>query len=425
MLVGLLVLQLGEALGDHAEAPRVDADHVDGRLALDHPLGQLPAAAAGRGDAEGMSLGEPEVGQAEGRADHGIAVRGVGDGAVDDVLDAGVLEAGHAGHAGLDVRHQALEIAGEEVLLEAGRHAVGEARRGALLVGAEDPAHPFFPEVVLGVGFAQDRQLRVAGLAVVLQHRVDVGDDVLVLDRDRGDLKADHLGGGAGVVAGGADHVLAGDVALGGLDDPLQALAALDAGDLGLLVDLGAVLAGALGQGHGDVDRRDMAVGRVPERADQAVHGGERPELLDLLDADQVALDADGLGRALVVAVLVHAVAVGRQAQVAGVVEAHGLAGLGLQLLVELDRVLVELADAVAHVEERQQAGGVPGRAGGQLGPLEQDHVVPALLGQVIEDADAVDAAADDNHAGMAFHAESPRCRPLSAARPPQAGFLS
>ena len=102
--------------------------------------------------------------------------------------------------------------------------------------------------------------------------------------------------------------------------------------------------------------------------------------------------------------VLVHALAAGREAQVAGHVEAHVLAGLGRQALVEIDRVLVQLADGVAHVEERQQARGVPGRAGRQLGALEQHHIRPALLRQVVERADADDAAADHDHPRMRFH---------------------
>ncbi len=60
--VGLLVLldQI-PGLGIGAEAARIDAEHVDGRLALDDPFGELPARAAGGGDAEGMALVEPEI----------------------------------------------------------------------------------------------------------------------------------------------------------------------------------------------------------------------------------------------------------------------------------------------------------------------------------------------------------------------------
>ena len=70
-------------------------------------------------------------------------------------------------------------------------------------------------------------------------------------------------------------------------------------------------------------------------------------------------------------------------------------------VLVERDRVFVDLADRVAHVEERQQAGGMPGRARGQLLALDQHDVGPALLGKMIERRDADHAAADHHRARL------------------------
>ena len=67
-----------------------------GRLALDDPFGELPAGAAGGGDAEGVALVQPEIRQVPGRADDRAAVRRVGDGAVVDLLDADLAEGRHA-----------------------------------------------------------------------------------------------------------------------------------------------------------------------------------------------------------------------------------------------------------------------------------------------------------------------------------------
>ena len=60
--VGLLVF-LPEIPGLRvgAKAARIDAEHVDRRLAFHDPLGELPAGAAGRGDAERVPFIEPEV----------------------------------------------------------------------------------------------------------------------------------------------------------------------------------------------------------------------------------------------------------------------------------------------------------------------------------------------------------------------------
>src|SRR5882757_2068729 len=58
--VGFLVLLNDVTLpGIRTVAARIDGHHVDARLALDDPLRQLPAGAAGRGDAEAVTLVEP------------------------------------------------------------------------------------------------------------------------------------------------------------------------------------------------------------------------------------------------------------------------------------------------------------------------------------------------------------------------------
>ncbi len=92
MLVGFLVLELGEILGHNAETARIDADHVHAGLAFDHPFGELPATATGSRDTKTVTFREPEVGQTKCRPDHRIAVWRVGDRTVDDLLDARVLE---------------------------------------------------------------------------------------------------------------------------------------------------------------------------------------------------------------------------------------------------------------------------------------------------------------------------------------------
>jgi hypothetical protein len=51
----------------------------------------------------------------------------------------------------------------------------------------------------------------------------------------------------------------------------------------------------------------------------------------------------------------------------------------------------------------RDQASGVPCGAGGQLFSLQEDHVFPPQLGEVVRDRAADDATADDDHAGMCW----------------------
>ncbi|CAI8371084.1 MAG: Uncharacterised protein [Rhodospirillaceae bacterium] len=264
--------------------------------------------------------------------------------------------------------HEALEIALEQVFLEPVRHTIGEARRGALLIGAEDPAAAFLAQVPGAVGLAQHGQFLVALRAVVDQHRVFTGHNVLVLNRDGRDFQPDLERGFARVVAGGTDDVLTGDgaglfgvvVGLVG-DDPLARVGALHIGHDRALEDLPAHGARALGQRLGEVHRCDVTIRGVPECANQTVGIDQRPQVLDFLDRQHVAFNADGVCGAPVPVVLVHPLLVHGKAQVTGVVEAHRLPGFVFEGAVQLDRILVQLADRIGHVEQRQQPRSVPG----------------------------------------------------------------
>src|SRR5690606_32177585 len=115
-----------------------------------------------------------------------------------------------------------------------------------------------------------------------------------------------------------------------------------DARDLAALDDPGAVLAGAFGQGLGDVDRVGLAVGRDADGAgevadlDQRVQRARlgRGQLLDLETAGAperrlaLQLDQTGLGA--------------RECDAAVLLEAGRLAGLRLEPEVELGGILGE-----------------------------------------------------------------------------------
>ena len=140
--VGLLVL-LDEipGLGVSAEAPRIDAEHVDRRLAVDDPFGKLPPGAAGRGDAERVAFVEPEVLQARRRADDRRAVGRIGDRPVIDLLDPGLAEGGNPRDRGLDVRRETVEVFGKKLVFAVRRRPVDITGRRALLIRPEqEPA---------------------------------------------------------------------------------------------------------------------------------------------------------------------------------------------------------------------------------------------------------------------------------------------
>ena len=182
-----------------------------------------------------------------------------------------------------------------------------------------------------------------------------------------------------------------------------------------MALDLGALGTCAACQGLGEVRRLDVAVFWMADGAEQPVGGRQRPYLAHLLRRQKLHLNADGAGHASVLAVFVHPIRRRGEADVADRAQPHVLPGLGFQGAVQVHRVLVQLPDGVAHVEQRQQTGGVPRRAGGEFLALQQQHVGPALARQVVERGNADHAAADHYGASGARHAGHRRLR---TARP-------
>jgi hypothetical protein len=139
----------------------------------------------------------------------------------------------------------------------------------------------------------------------------------------------------------------------------------------------------------------------------------ERPQRAHFIRGDDPERHTDGIRGGAVLLILVHAFATRREPQVTADVKAHVLAGLGAEALVQIHRIFVELADRVAHVEERQQAGGVPGRSGRELGSLEQHDIGPTFLREVIQRADAYHPAADDHYPRVRFQSRGLVPQPL------------
>ena len=299
------------------ETARLHPQHIDAGFSLYDPFRQLPAGAAGSGDAEAVALVEPEISQAPGRTHDGVAVRGVGDGAVVNLFDAALGKGRHPVHGRLDMGLQALDIFLEQFVLGAVAGPVQVTAGRALLVRTQDKALVFFPQVPGAVGFPQDGHFRQTPACPVRQIRVGLRHDVLVFDRHHRYVQTDHGAGAAGIVTGRRDYVFTGDITPGGLYPPLAGSGALYAFDQGVAVNDRAPRPGALCQGLGQVSRLDITVFGMKQRADQPVRVAQGPNLAYLLRCKEFGTYADGAGRGRVLVILVHAVPVHGQAQVA------------------------------------------------------------------------------------------------------------
>jgi hypothetical protein len=110
--------------------------------------------------------------------------------------------------------------------------------------------------------------------------------------RDDRHVLSDHGHDLAGPIAGGIHDDLAGDVALVGFHAPFARGRALQPDHLGEALYATAEVAGALGEGLGQLARVDIAVERIPERADQLMRLQERILRLRLRRRQQRELQA-------------------------------------------------------------------------------------------------------------------------------------
>jgi hypothetical protein len=231
------------------------------------------------------------------------------------------------------------------------------------------------------------------------------GHDVLVLNRDDRYVQADHLTGLARVVSRRGDYVVARNVTLFCSHDPGSRRRLLNRNDRRVAVNRGTTVARALRERLGQIGRLDIAIVGMKNSAHKSVGIAQRPELLDFSRRQKLNIDAYRLGGRGVLVVLVHAIVVHRQPKIADLFETDGLPRLCFEFMVKIHRVLVHLADAIAHIEQRQQTGRMPGRTRGKLGLLDQDDVLaPALLCEVIQRAHSHNTAANDNYFCFIFH---------------------
>ena len=377
------------------EAADVDRGQVQAGLALGDPLGQRPPGAAGRGDADRVEAGaDEEVPQLRGLAQDELVVRGEALRAVVEHLDPGLGQDRDPVDRAVHQDREVVPVLLEQLELERVGQRVGrDPRLGVGLEAADDQPADLLLDVGIAVRVAQDREVPV--------HPVDLlGDHVEVFGRMQRHGHAAHRADRLGPLAGAVDHHLGLDLALVGADAGDLAVVREDAGDPGSLADGDALVAGAAGQRGGQVGRVGPAVAGQPDRPFEVVVAQDRVELFRLLRADQLALELVGLGGGRGPPQLGHPVLGASDGDAAAAPEAGAQAGLCLEPLVQLAGVLHQPGAVLRGPQLADQAGRVPGGAAGQLPLLEQQHVGPAQLGQVVGDAGADHAAPDDDDAG-------------------------
>lgn len=400
--LGHTLLEEGPRAHERVHASDVVAPQVQRRMPVPHPLGADLAEAPRALDADAVEARGHEVAAPAGyRPDVELVVRRERFRAAEEAPPAGVPQDRHARHGVLEHRHQLIvHVPGQLVEAEVPWNSPLPPRHGALLERADQQGAGVLLDVYAPVVIAQQGQ--------VPRHRVELpGDRVVVLAGMQGDVDArppaelprphaaavdDEVGGdGAGIGAHARhavpveEHVLDGD--------------ALETG--------GAASARALDERHRDPGGIALAVVLDEGAADQARGVDERKERPDLRGRDLVdARDAEGVvARAHAPELLPAVLGVGDR-QAADLTEARALSRLALDVAEQAHGVLGEPCVALARAHGADEPGGVPGGAAGEPASLDEQHVLPAELREVVGDARAGDAAADDDGAGAGGEAE-------------------
>ncbi len=126
-----------------------------------------------------------------------------------------------------------------------------------------------------------------------------------------------------------------------------------------------------------------------------------RIHLLDFAGRNLSNIDIEGAGEGCLPVDFVLALLGQRDRDRTHLPHAGGDAGLGFQLDIKIGRIFRQPRHVLRGAQLADQAGGVPGGAGGELLALQKHDVGPAELGQMIGDRAAGNPAADDDGAGF------------------------
>ena len=355
-----------------------------------------------------MPFIQPEVFEAPSWSDNWRPVRRIGNRPVVDLLDSDFAKGRNPRHRRHDIGFEPFKRVGEQFIFGVRGRSVDIAGRCPDLIRPEQQPARFLPQVIGGIGLAQHAHFGQPKALALHDRRMLFGDDILMFDRDHRDIEPNHRPGLAGKIAGAGNDMLAGNVALIGGHQPFAIRLLADPGHHRVPVNRRPALPRPLGQRLGQIGRLDIAIVRMLDRPQHTVGVAQRPDRLDLIRGEEIHVDANRPRDTGIIMIFVHPVGGRRQPDVGHLREADIQPGFCRQCGIQPDRILVQLADRVAEVEQWQQPGGMPGRPRGQFLPLDQHHVGPAEFGQMIKRADADHAAADHHRPCRTFHAGLP-----------------
>ena len=245
-----------------------------------------------------------------------------------------------------DARGDALQVVRQQVLAEVPGRRLRRPGHARALVGAEQHALALLAHVDLGLEVDD-----VLELGLSLQLRQVLGDEVLVLHGEDRKLEPDEAADFARPQSARVHDVLGVDRAVLGDDVPGAVRPLLRVDDAVLAHDLGAADLGGFRVGVRDAVRIHVPFDRVVDRAEEMLLLEQRMELLGLRRRDQLEVHAEVAAARHGHPQPVDALRRPGQEQAAAHVNAAGDAGDRLDLLVQVDRVLLQAGDVRVAVQ--------------------------------------------------------------------------
>ena len=293
----------------------VQARHVDLTLAMHDPLRQILATARPLGDADRRATALPEIAQARRWTQQRIGVWRMGNGAVDDALDATFAPDRHAFQGSFHPGADAVQFVGEQLILAVPFRIAAPIRPGFLgslrLINADQARFLLLPVIGRWIGVAHYRHFTI---------RVDelldrLGDNVMVLHIGDRHIGSDPLIDQPRITAPGIDHMLTGHGSLFCHDLPFAAGQLHNIQHAIPAFNLCTPIACALCQRIATARRVNMAVIQRPGSGKHAGRIDMGVDRLDLIGADNLHTEPDQLGRAFNLPEIIQFRPIGGKAQ--------------------------------------------------------------------------------------------------------------
>ena len=283
-----------------------------------------------------------EVAQPRLGADVRVAIGRIGNGPVHAAFDTRTRQGRHTCHRVFDVALKSAKIVVPQLVGKIIGHAIEPHRRGLPLVGPQDEAVTLLTQVVRGIRVAQEWQ----AVAAVFEFWHVLGHQVLVRHDGNGQVPPDHGHDLTGAVSGGVDHHFGHHIAFVGGHQPLTIGLLRQSRYPGVPAHAGAQLTCRAGQRLGQLRWVNITIQRVPQRTQQVMRLNERVALLQVGQRQDVVIQPIGLGHALHMVELIHAVTGVCQPHRACHVVVDRVLGRGGQLAVERSGILLQLQNA-------------------------------------------------------------------------------